>query len=66
MDPHEQRVVEDEKDLSSKLGRVRDFFATGIFLDLLPDEQSLLRSQSLAMVQYLECLRQRIAGFSIR
>lgn len=64
MRPHEQRVLDEEKDLAGNLEILRDFFATGVFLDLDSDSKGLLRAQSVAMASYLEILRQRIAGFA--
>lgn len=62
MTDHEKRILDEEDDLSAKLDRLRKFLGSATFKALSCDDQGLLRSQSLAMVQYLECLRQRIGA----
>lgn len=67
MQPHEERVVAEKRELDEKLGRLNTFvFSKGnaIFISLPLEEQDLLRSQSLAMEHYSEILGKRIARFS--
>lgn len=42
MELHEKRVLTEEADLSGKLGRLQDFLATTVFLDLDSDGEVYL------------------------
>jgi hypothetical protein len=63
MQPHEERVVAEERELSEKLNKLGDFIHSAVFLTLLPVDQSLLQQQEDHMRAYAGVLRQRIARF---
>ena len=61
--PHQRRVIHEKVELDEKIGRLRDFIGTQVFDKLEEAEQWRLRKQIIAMDQYSEILRQRIAAF---
>lgn len=64
MQPHQQRVVDEKKDLDEKLDKLKAFIeANPIFKTLPEDERGRLGHQFDAMAQYSSILSQRIAAF---
>ncbi|MDO9148276.1 MAG: hypothetical protein Q7U52_11560 [Hydrogenophaga sp.] len=62
--PHQQRVVDEHKELSEKLGKLLSFFQTPIFFGLSEAEQSRLRNQARFMDGYAAVLEERIVAFN--
>jgi len=61
--PHEQRVVDEAKELSAKLCALRAFLA-GDFVETLPaEDQALLMAQEMVMQNYLTILHRRMENF---
>jgi hypothetical protein len=63
MQPHQERVVLEKKELDDKLSKLRLFFTSHVFETLDSNEQSRLRRQENAMHDYSEVLGERIAAF---
>lgn len=63
LQPHQQRVIEEHRDLTEKLNNLRAFFGTPIFFGLAEAEQSRLRNQARFMDGYLAVLEERIVAF---
>jgi hypothetical protein len=63
MQPHQERVVQEKKDLDEKLAKLRLFFTGDIFGTLDEDEQNRLKRQENVMHLYSEILGERIAAF---
>ena len=64
MQPHQERVVEEKKELDSKLNRLKDFIQTSPQFEKLPlDEQERLTSQERVMSEYSNILQARIDAF---
>lgn len=63
MQPHQQRVVDEQEDLDGKRDRLRAFFGTDIYRELDKTEQSRLNRQLEAMTLYSNILGERIAAF---
>lgn len=64
MQPHQQRVVDEAKDLEDKVTKLKSFIAGNpIFASLNSLQKGLLISQVNAMNVYLEILNLRIASF---
>jgi len=63
MEQHQQRVVDEKKDLDVKLERLNTFFGTELFSRLDEGEQDRLRRQANAMGEYSAILGERIAMF---
>lgn len=63
MQPHQQRVVDEKKDLDDKLAKLLAFFQNPIFTGLSEAEQSRLRNQARFMDGYSAVLGERIAAF---
>mgnify|MGYP003481264453 CR=1 FL=1 len=61
--PHEQRVIDEHRDLTEKLNKLRTFFDTPIFRGLGEAEQMRLRAQAGFMNGYQDMLRERISAF---
>lgn len=57
------RVMEEEVDLSTKLGKLRDFISGALFSQLAKAEQQRLTDQVDAMTDYAHILRERIDAF---
>ncbi len=64
MQAFQQRVVDEKKELDSKLNALDRFFSTSIFANLDPAEKSRLRSQAEFMLRYADVLGERIAAFT--
>lgn len=62
-EPHQQRMIDERKELSAKVLALHKFFITSTFNNLDSDEKCLLRMQSAAMMQYQIILNMRISKF---
>lgn len=64
MAPHQQRVVDEKRDLDEKIEKLRAFIGgNDLFRTLRADEQERLRVQLLAMGTYSTVLGERIEHF---
>ncbi len=63
MQPHQQRVVNERKELTDRREKLGLFIAGNIFASLPTDEQSRLRRQFDIMVKYEGVLQERIDHF---
>jgi hypothetical protein len=64
MEPHQQRVVEEQKELETKTVALHKFILESpIFGKLASEEQERLKRQYSVMVEYNEILNERIAAF---
>lgn len=64
MQPHEERVVAEQKELAEKLTKLREFIASSaLFKGLSIDEQARLKTQEFHMSMYWRVLGDRIAEF---
>jgi hypothetical protein len=64
MQAFQQRVVEEQTDLSGKIDRLRGFLEHNeMFLRLSTDEQERMKLQLQHMLHYHDVLCQRIAAF---
>lgn len=68
MEPHQERVIAEQKELETKTVALHKFIqdspAHPIFAQLEEAEKSRLRRQYSAMVEYNEVLNERIAAFA--
>ncbi|MGL4265202.1 MAG: crAss001_48 related protein [Afipia sp.] len=62
--PHQQRVVDEKRELDERIKKLTAFYSTSIFHGLPESEQSRLLRQGVAMRAYSEILGERIAAFS--
>jgi hypothetical protein len=64
MQPHQQRVVDEKKELDDKLDKLKAFIETSpVFKSLHADERGRLGRQFDVMAEYSSILSQRIAAF---
>lgn len=65
MQPHQQRVVDEKRELDEKLERLRAFCSEvgGIFDSLPTEEKQRLTEQEIHMAAYSDVLGRRIAAF---
>lgn len=64
MKPHQQRVVEEKKELDEKATKLSEFIGNSpLFDEIDAEEQERLKVQNDIMWQYSEVLGQRIAAF---
>ena len=61
--PHQQRVVDEKRDLDEKLAKLDAFGRTDVFAALPADEQGRLNLQHSLMEQYSAVLGARIDAF---
>jgi hypothetical protein len=61
--PHQQRVVDEKRELDEKIEKLMQFLTTGLFDGLDSGEKSRLRIQLAAMQAYGTALGERIAHF---
>lgn len=61
--PHQQRVVDEKRDLDEKLTRLQAFIGTETFNGLDGAERERLQRQAEAMKTYSGILRDRILAF---
>ena len=64
MQPHQQRVIDEQFELDQKLEKLTAFFKTQIFSDLDIEEQCRLRAQAYHMNEYSKTLGERISKFN--
>lgn len=64
MQPHEQRVIDEQAELEDKLRRLNDFTKVSTFDLLDSEEKTLLRMQLEVMRTYSSILGLRIARFT--
>lgn len=64
MEPYQQRVIDEKKDLDHKAAKLAEFISTEAFQHVDKDEKVRLHAQLIAMVAYSEILGERIAVFS--
>lgn len=66
MEAHELRVVEESKELETKLAALQQFICTNpVFEDLSRKEKQLLREQAQVMDEYNDILKERIKLFNL-
>jgi hypothetical protein len=64
MQPHQQRVVEEQAELSAKLEKLRDFIsANPMYKSLASEEQNRLAQQMHHMHEYNRILNERAKAF---
>jgi hypothetical protein len=63
MAPHQERVVQEKKELDEKLSKLSEFGVTPLFASLPADEQGRLNRQHSVMEEYSRILGERIAAF---
>jgi hypothetical protein len=64
MEPHQQRVIDERRDLDDKLSKLNAFMSENAIFDGLPEEdRRLMRLQGHAMAQYSGILAARIERF---
>jgi hypothetical protein len=61
--PHQQRVVQEKKELDEKVVALAKFFTTDTFHNLSANEQTMLHRQIIVMGKYSQILGDRIALF---
>ena len=61
--PHQQRVVDEKRELDERLKKLSEFFSNPIFHGLPEEERSRLSRQRRAMTTYSDILGERIAAF---
>lgn len=61
--PHQQRVVDEKRELDEKLTKLDAFGRTELFKSLPAEEQGRLNRQHSLMEQYSAVLGERIAAF---
>lgn len=64
MEPYQERVVEEKKELALKIDKLANFMNGPGFNQVLQMEQHRMRVQHAAMMTYLLALAARIAAFS--
>ena len=63
LQPHQERVVTEKKELDEKLSKLKSFFDSKTFATLDPAECDRLRSQAAVMEEYSSILGARIESF---
>jgi hypothetical protein len=63
MAPHQERVVQEKKELDEKLAKLDAFGRTDFYKTLPDDEQGRLNRQHSFMEEYSRILGERIAAF---
>lgn len=63
LEPHQQRVVQERKELVEKLVRLRSFAGSPNWSKLPEDERARLFRQTQLMDEYAKVLNERIAAF---
>lgn len=63
--PHQQRVVEEKRELDERKNKLEAFFDTATFAQLDDCEQGRLHAQHAAMVDYARILGDRIEAFTL-
>lgn len=63
-EPHQQRVIDEKRELDEKATKLSDFIGNSpVFDSLDADEQERMKEQCEVMWQYSEILKKRIMGF---
>lgn len=65
MQPHQKRVIDEKKDLDTKIEALSTFIGTPTYHTLSHEDQFLLRRQLVAMSEYSAILRERIDLFGM-
>jgi len=64
MEPHQQRVIDEKKELDERAKKLSDFIGfSPVFKSIAEDEQERMKVQNDLMWQLSEVLGQRIAAF---
>jgi len=63
--PHQQRVIDELRELTEKVVKLGAFFGTTTFLGLPDAEKVRLRAQAAFMAGYQDMLRLRIEAFTV-
>jgi hypothetical protein len=63
--PHQQRVIDEKRELDDKGAKLEAFFKTSIFAGLDSVEKDRLLQQSAVMATYSDILGERIAAFQV-
>lgn len=63
MEPYQQRVVEEKRQLDERLTNLKTFFGTALFSSLDGVAAGHLTRQAAAMQTYSDVLGERIAAF---
>ena len=63
LQPHQQRVVDERRELDERRQKLSEFIRGDVYLSLPVQERSLLRKQAKVMRQYSDLLGERIAVF---
>lgn len=64
LQPHQQRVVDEKRELDGRIEKLNAFFRTSAFHGLDDAEQRRLSRQAGIMMQYSNVLAERIAAFN--
>ncbi len=64
MQPHQERVIEEEKELSEKLNKLGEFIHGDVFHALPDEDKELLQDQDDHIRAYVNVLRKRIERFA--
>lgn len=64
MQPHQERVVVEKRELDEKLVKLRTFRFSPVFRTLEPEDRALLEDQYTVMARYSDILTERINRFS--
>jgi len=62
--PHQQRVIDEKRELDDRLAKLEAFFETPIFVGLDLAEQQRLHDQAVAMHEYANILADRVDAFA--
>lgn len=65
MQPHQKRVIDEKRELDTKIEALTAFIGTPIYHGLSHQDQFLLRRQLVAMNEYSAILRERIDLFGM-
>lgn len=63
LQPHQQRVVEEQKALAERIDKLKAFSVSPKWFDVPADEQDRMMRQLTHMSRYNEVLEERIAAF---
>ena len=64
MQPYQERVVAEKKELDERLAKLKTFLMGAIFQGLTTDEKLRLSKQAKLMKEYSDMLGERIAAFT--
>lgn len=64
LQPHEQRVVDECKELIDKAYKLSIFISGEMFMSLSDNEKTLMRAQLDVMLKYVDILEERIELFN--